>query len=298
MKSLKYIVTIVVLFLLTSVSFAQDYGKVQIKTIHVSGNIYMLQGAGGNIGVSVGADGLLIVDDQFAPLADKIRAALGKLGEGKLRFLLNTHWHGDHTGGNAKFGKEATIIAHTNVRKRLQTRQVIEMFNMVSEPAPNEALPVITFDHSLSVHFNDEEIRVLHLPEGHTDSDSVIFFMGSNVVHIGDLLFSGMFPFVDLGSGGDVKGYIKNVESILDRLPRDVKIIPGHGPLSDIKDLKAFHEMLVGTTKIINQRMAAGKNLRQIQAQGLPKKWAMWGNGLLKTSQWIEIVYKSFSEGG
>ena len=295
MKTSRFLFTIFIFFLLASVSFARDFAKVEIKTTHVAGNIHMLEGAGGNIGISVGPDGLLMIDDQFAPLSEKIRAALDKLGKGKLKFLLNTHWHGDHTGGNAAFGKEATIIAHTNVRKRLQSRQEIKLFNMVSEPAPKVALPVITFDDSLSVHFNDEEIRVLHLPAGHTDGDSVILFTGSNVVHMGDQMFAGMFPFVDLGTGGDVEGYTKNVKSILDRVPENVKIIPGHGTLSGFNDLKAFHQMLVETTAFVRQRMAEGKDLEQIQAEGFPEKWTNWSGGVINANQWIGIVYKSLS---
>jgi glyoxylase-like metal-dependent hydrolase (beta-lactamase superfamily II) len=274
----------------------QDFSKVEIKATHVSGNVYMLQGSGGNIGASVGSDGILIVDDQFAPLADKIRAALKDIGGGKLKFILNTHWHGDHTGGNAVFGPEAPIIAHTNVRKRLTTEQRSEFFNRVTPSAPKEAWPVITFDESLSVHFNGEEIKAIHFPRGHTDGDSVIFFTGSNVVHMGDDFFAGRFPFVDLESGGDVEGLAKNVEQVIGQLPADVKIIPGHGPLSTLDDLRAYHRMLVETTGVVRQRMAAGKSLDQIKAEGLPDQWKSWGSGFIATDRWIEIVYRSLSK--
>ncbi len=192
----------------------------------------MLQGAGGNIGVSVGPDGILIVDDQYAPLADKIKAALKTLGEGKLKFVLNTHWHGDHTGGNAAFGPEAPVIAHENVRKRMATTQTNEFFKSTTPASPKEALPVITFGHSVSIHFNGEEIRAIHFPTGHTDGDSIIYFTTSNVIHMGDHFFTGRFPFVDLDSGGDVEGFTKNVGDVIAKLPAGVKIIPGHGPLS------------------------------------------------------------------
>lgn len=272
----------------------QDFSAVQITATQVAGPIYMLEGSGGNIGASVGPDGILIVDDQFAPLADKIRAALKQLGEGKLQFVLNTHWHGDHTGGNAEFGREAHIIAHDNVRQRLQTRQ--EVLGRVVEPSPKEALPVITFEESLSLHFNGEHIRAIHYPHGHTDGDSVIYFTGSNVVHMGDLFFSGKFPFVDLGSGGDVEGYTRNVASIMSKLPPDVKIIPGHGPLSTLDDLKAFHRMLIETTKIVRERIAAGKTQQQIQAEGLPKEWESWGTGFIKTDPWLELLYTNLTQ--
>src|SRR5262245_14431624 len=186
----------------------QDFSKVEVKASHVAGAVHMLTGAGGNIGVSVGPDGILIVDDQFAPLAEKIRAALKTLGEGKLRFVLNTHWHGDHTGGNVAFGPEAPVLAHTNVRKRLEEGSEKPR---PTPPAPKEALPIITFDESLSVHFNGEEIKVLHYPHGHTDGDSVIFFTKSNVVHLGDDFFAGRFPFVDLERGGGAEGRGRHV---------------------------------------------------------------------------------------
>ncbi|MCI0487777.1 MAG: MBL fold metallo-hydrolase [Blastocatellia bacterium] len=272
----------------------QDFSQVQMKSTHVAGNVYMLEGAGGNIGVSVGPDGILIVDDQFAPLADKIRASLKKLGEGKLKFVLNTHWHNDHTGGNEEFGPEAPIIAHDNVRKRLATEQ--KVFGRVFPPSPKEALPVITFDHSLAVHFNGEEIRAMHYPHGHTDGDSIIFFTGSNVVHMGDDFFSGMFPFVDLDSGGDVEGLTKNIEDVIKKLPAGVKIIPGHGPVSTIDDLKLYHRMLVETTGVVRKRMSEGKTLNQIKAEGLPDAWKSWGNGFIKTDQWIELIHRSLSK--
>ena len=218
------------LLTLSVLAVAQDdFSKVEIKATKISGNVYMLEGSGGNIGVSVGTDGILIVDDQFAPLAEKIRAALKTLGDGKLKFILNTHWHGDHTGGNAQFGREAPIIAHDNVRKRLSTEQRSELFKQTTPASPKEALPVITFDQSLSVHFNGEEIRVIHFPHGHTDGDSVIFFTTSNVVHLGDDFFAGRFPFVDLESGGSVQGLTKNIADIIPKIPAGAKLIPGHG---------------------------------------------------------------------
>jgi glyoxylase-like metal-dependent hydrolase (beta-lactamase superfamily II) len=256
----------------------------------------MLEGAGGNIGVSVGSDGILIVDDQFAPLADKIRAALKTLDQGKLRFILNTHWHGDHTGGNAAFSPEAPIIAHDNVRKRMSTEQRSEFFKSTSPASPKEALPVITFDQSLTVHFNGEEIRAIHFPQGHTDGDSVIFFTASNVVHLGDDFFAGSFPFVDLDSGGSVEGLTKNIGELINKIPAGAKLIPGHGPISTLDDLKAYHHMLVETTAIVGQKIAAGKTLPQIKTEGLPAEWKPWGSGFIKTDQWLELVHRSLTK--
>jgi cyclase len=283
--------------LFASTAYAQqDFSKVEIKAEKVAGNVYVLQGAGGNIGVSVGSDGILIVDDQYAPLADKIKAALKTLSEGKLKFVLNTHWHGDHTGGNVVFGPEAPVIAHDNVRKRLSTEQRIELFKSTVPASPKEAWPVITFGQSLSVHFNGEEIKVIHFPQGHTDGDSVIFFTNSNVVHMGDDFFAGRFPFVDLGSGGSVEGLTKNIGEILGKLPAGVKLIPGHGPISTADDLKLYHRMLVETTDVVRKKMAAGKTLAQIKTEGLPEEWKSWGTGFIKPDVWIEIVHTSLSK--
>jgi glyoxylase-like metal-dependent hydrolase (beta-lactamase superfamily II) len=291
----KFLLLTVVLLFAVSARAQTDFSKVEIKATKVAGNVYMLEGSGGNIGVSVGDDGLLIVDDQFAPLADKIRAALKGLADKKLRFILNTHWHGDHTGGNVAFGPEATIIAHDNVRKRLATEQKSAVFNRTTPPSPKEALPVITFNNSLSVHFNGEEIRAIHFPQGHTDGDSVIFFSSSNVVHLGDDFFAGRFPFVDLESGGTVEGLIKNIGELIEKIPAGAKLIPGHGPISTLDDLKSYHRMLQQTTEIVRQKIAAGKTVDQIKTEGLPAEWAPWGAGFIKTDRWVETIYKSLT---
>ena len=289
------LLTVSLLFAVSVQAQQTDYSKVEVKATKVAGNVYMLEGAGGNIGVSVGDDGLLIVDDQFAPLADKIRAALKGLADKKLRFILNTHWHGDHTGGNVAFGPEATIIAQDNVRKRLATEQKLTAFNMTVPPSPKEALPVITFNDSLSVHFNGEDIRAIHYPQGHTDGDSVIFFSASNVVHLGDDFFAGRFPFVDLESGGTVEGLTRNIGEIIGKIPAGAKLIPGHGPISTIDDLKSYHRMLQQTTEIVRGKIAAGKTVDQIKTEGLPAEWEPWGTGFIKTDRWVETIYKSLT---
>jgi glyoxylase-like metal-dependent hydrolase (beta-lactamase superfamily II) len=282
-----------------SLSWAQqDFSNIEISATPVSGTVHMLaaNGPAGNIGVSVGDDGLLIVDDQFAPLAEKIRAALTNLSSGSLKFILNTHWHDDHAGGNLVFGQEAPIIAHTNVRKRLMTEQ--QIFGRTFPAAPQHAWPVITFDASVSIHFNGEEIKVVHFPHGHTDGDSIVFFTGSNVVHMGDHYFAGRFPFVDLDSGGDVESFTQNIATVLGQLADDVKIIPGHGPLSSKDDLKTYHRMLVETTQVVCQQMAADKSLDEMKKAGLPKEWKAWGTASISTEMWIEIVHRSLSRKG
>ncbi len=281
----------------------QDWTKVELKVERVRGNIYVIDGgsmnleafSGGNIGVSVGEDGILIVDDKFAPLAERIRAAFAEMGGGELQFILNTHWHGDHTGANAVFGPEAPIIAHTNVRKRLVEGGKI--LGRENPPAPKAAWPVITFDHSVSIHFNGEEIQALHYPRGHTDGDTVVFFTGSNVVHLGDDFFVGVFPFVDLESGGTVEGLTRNIGQVLEKLPADVRIIPGHGPVATLDDLRTYHRMLVETTDHIRRQRAAGKTLEEIKTAGLPEEWQGWSWGFVPTERWIETVYTSLSAG-
>ena len=284
-------IVVAFLGLLIASGYSQrDFSDVEMKSTHVAGNVYMLEGAGGNIGVSVGEDGILIVDDQFAPLADKIRTALKELGDGKLKFILNTHWHGDHTGGNPEFGPEAPIIAHTNVRKRLM--QEHKRGDRVIPPMKKEGLPVITFDHSLSVHFNEEEIKAIHSPHAHTDGDLIIYFTKSNVVHMGDIYFSGRFPFIDRASGGTVQGVIDAVEQVLRTIPEDARIIPGHGPLSTKKDLENYRTMLRETWDFVKKQKSQGKTLEAVQQMGLPEKWSSWNWRFINTERWIEILWE------
>lgn len=284
------------LLALPALAQQRDFSKIEIKTIPVAGNVYMLEGAGGNIAVSVGKDGLLIVDDQYAPMADKIKAALKGLGEGKLEFVLNTHWHGDHTGGNEIFGRDAHIIAHENVRKRLAAGQMLRGTKV--EPAPAGALPIVTFGDSLSIHFNGEEIKAIHFAKGHTDGDSVIFFTGANVVHMGDQFFAGRFPFVDLESGGTVQGLVESIGKAIEQIPANARIIPGHGAVSTIEDLKAYHRMLVETTGLVRKGMAEGKTLDQLKADGFPEQWKEWGSGFINAEAWITTIHASYSPGG
>ncbi|VAX37999.1 MBL-fold metallo-hydrolase superfamily [hydrothermal vent metagenome] len=296
MKKFYWMVLVLGLSFIAVSSVQSKQEEEVVNTIPVAKGIYMLESQGsGNIGVFVGEDGVLIIDDKFAPLAEKIQKSLGILGGGKPKFILNTHWHGDHTGGNEIFGAGGTIIAHDNVRKRLSTKQEIKLFNMVSEPHPKVALPVITFDNSLSVHFNGEEIKVIHFAQGHTDGDSVIFFTQSNVVHLGDHFFNGTYPFIDLNSGGSVQGVIDNIAKILEMIPEDAKIIPGHGPLASVDDLKSFHGMLIETSTLVKKFIAQSKNLKEIKKIGLSEEiTSKWAKGFLTTEQWIDILYNSY----
>jgi glyoxylase-like metal-dependent hydrolase (beta-lactamase superfamily II) len=279
--------------LFASLAAAQDPdpAAVQIKIEKVAGSVYMLTGQGGNIGVSVGEDGVLIVDDQFASLAPKIQAALKEITDKPVRFVLNTHWHFDHSGGNAEFAKTAsTIIAHENVRRRL-IQGSPDVAGRPIPPAPKEALPVITFDQSLTVHVNGEEIRALHYAKGHTDGDSIIFFPKSNVVHTGDDFVTYGLPFVDAGSGGSVLGMIDSVEKAMAAVPDDVKVIPGHGPLSTKQDAVKFAAMLSDCVGLVRTAMKKGKTLDQMKSENVLAKYDALGQGFIKTPAFIELIY-------
>jgi glyoxylase-like metal-dependent hydrolase (beta-lactamase superfamily II) len=256
---------------------------VEIKATKVAGNVWMLEGAGGNIGVSAGPDGLLVIDDQFEPLADKIRAALKGISPGKIAYVINTHHHGDHTGGNAVFGKEATILAQENVRRRLSVGE---------KPMAPAGLPVLTYADGISVWFNGEEIRIFHAPRGHTDGDSIVWFKTSNVVHMGDQLFHGMFPFIDVDSGGSVSGYTKNLADVLAKLPKDVRVIPGHGAVGTIADVEKAHAMLVETMAIVAKEKAAGVSLEDAKKAGLPDAWKSWATSFMPVERWVETLYR------
>lgn len=266
---------------------------VTVKVTKVAGNVYMLQGRGGNIGAVTGPEGILIVDDDYKTVSQKLGEALKELGSATPRFILNTHWHGDHTEGNDFFGKQqSVIVAHDNVRKRLLDPPVI--FGEKTAPYSAHALPIVTYTESMTIHLNGEEIRLVHYPNGHTDGDTVVFFTKANVVHLGDDFFVGRFPFVDLDSGGSVQGLIRNIDSLIKSLPADAKLIPGHGPLATIADLKAYHQILVETSKIVQDEMKAGKSLEEIKKAGLPEKFKDAGSGFIKTDLWIETLHRSY----
>jgi glyoxylase-like metal-dependent hydrolase (beta-lactamase superfamily II) len=269
--------------------FAQDFSGVEVKASKVAGSVYMLTGAGGNIGVSVGTDGVVLVDDQYAPLAPKIEAALKSITDQPIRFILNTHYHGDHTGGNEYFGKSAPIVAHENVRKRLVSG--VTRRGTVVPPAPAGALPVVTFNDTLTIHLNGEDVRAVHMPHGHTDGDSVIWFTRSNVVHMGDDFFNDRFPFIDTEHGGSVRGLIANVEKVLATVPDDAKIIPGHGALSDKAGLRRFLDTLRNTLATVERGVAAGRSLEQLKADKVLAQWDSWGQGFVKNDMWIETLH-------
>lgn len=266
---------------------------ITVRTTKVAGNVYMLQGRGGNIGAIVGPEGILIVDDDYKVVSEKLAAALKELGSASPKYVLNTHWHGDHTEGNEYFGKNSTIVAHANVRKRLS--QTNTVFGRTVAIAPAVSWPVITYTASMSIFFNGEEIQAVHYPNSHTDGDTVVFFKGSNVVHFGDMFFAGRFPFVDLENGGSVQGLINNIGSLIQKVPADAKLIPGHGPICTLADLKNYHSLIVDSAKIVEDAMKAGKPLEEIKKAGFPERFKEAGSGFIKTDQWIETIYRSYS---
>jgi glyoxylase-like metal-dependent hydrolase (beta-lactamase superfamily II) len=276
----------------------EDFSKVQMKVTKVAGNVYMLEGSGGNIGASVGDDGIVIVDDQFAPLADKIKAALKGITDKPVRFVINTHYHFDHTGGNEIFQKDAPVIAHDNVRKRLEEGGTAGNMGAVKfdvKPSPKGALPIITFDHDVTVHLNGEDIRALHFPSGHTDGDSVIFFPKSNVVHMGDDFVTYGFPFIDLSGGGSVEGMTAAMEKVVAQLPPDVKVIPGHGPISNLDDVRRYITMLKDTTAVVEKGIKAGKTLDQLKQENVLAPWQKWSGDFITSEQWLVTLYNDLT---
>ena len=254
----------------------------ELTVMPVTAGIHMISGPGGNIGVSAGDDGLLMIDAKFANLADPIRAALAGLGEGEPAFLLNTHHHGDHTGGNAAFGAVTPILAHHRVRARLQA----------DSKQPPAALPVLTFQEGLSLHFNGEEIEVRHFPAAHTDGDAVVFFTGSDVVHMGDIMFHERFPYVDIDAGGSVEGVVAAVEAVLARIGPETRVIPGHGGLAAPGDLRTYLRMIRQTRAAVEDGMAAGRSLEELQAAGVSEEWSDWSWGFISTGRWIATLHR------
>ena len=264
------------------------------KSTKLTKNIFMLQGKGGNLGLIKGKQGILLIDADYKVMSKALKSELTKYGGvNKLTYLINTHWHGDHTQGNFALGHHAQIIAHDNVRARLLTNQEIKLFKMVSKPYPEHALPSITYEKKLSLHINNENIEVVHFPNGHTDGDSVVFFKNANIVHMGDHFFSGFYPFVDVEHGGNVLNMAKNVKTILAMLDDKTKVIPGHGPLSNKKGLQEFHDMLIGTSAEVKSMKDEGLSLDAIKEKGLSKKWNSWTKGFLPEKVWVGIVYNS-----
>ncbi len=273
----------------------QDFDSIEIGTIKVTDGVYMLTGSGGNIGVSAGEDGVFLIDDQYAPLTDKIQKAVARISPEPIRFLLNTHWHGDHTGGNENLGEAGVVIvAHENVRARMSTEQFLEFFGSRVPPSPQVALPVVTFSDEMTFYFNDEEIHVVHFAPAHTDGDSVVHFRKANVIHTGDLFTQEQYPFIDTASGGSIDGMIQGARRLLSIVGVDTRLIPGHGPLGDRSRLQEFHDMLVTIRDRIVAGVQAGQSVDEIVESEPAREFdVQWGQKFLKSEQFVRLVHSS-----
>lgn len=282
-----------VIFLLFFSQIVAAQEEVKIEPIKVTDQIYMMTGKGGNLGLFIGQDGTFLIDDQFAPLTEKIIAAIKLVGGDSPKFLINTHYHGDHTGGNENFGKAGTLIfSHDNVRDRLVNGSFIREFGMKRDAVEPVGLPVVTFSEDISFHLNGDTVQAIHIPHAHTDGDSIIHFKSANVVHAGDVIFNGFYPFIDVSHGGSIKGMIAGVQKILVLSDENTKIIPGHGPLTNTAELNNYLHMLETAYERLRKLKADGKTVQEaIEVAPLADLEEEWGDGMFTGDKWIEIIY-------
>jgi len=273
----------------------RDFSKVEVSSAPLRESTYLLTGAGGNIVASVGPDGAFLIDDQYAPLADKVKAALAKLGEGPVRFVMNTHWHGDHTGGNESFGGSGSVIvAHENVRERMSKDQFITALDMKVPPSPAAALPVVTFADGVSLHFNGDTATAVHVAHAHTDGDALVKFAKANVLHMGDTFFNGLYPFIDVSSGGDIDGLIAAVDKGISLCDDKTIVIPGHGPSTDRTGLTAYRDLLVASRVAVATLKTAGKTLEEtIAAKPTAATDEALGKAFIKPEQFVSFIYET-----
>ena len=265
----------------------------RVKTVPVSKNVYMIMYLGGNIGLSVGDDGAFMVDDQYARNYERIQAAVAKVSKNSVKFLINTHWHGDHVGGNEEFAKTgALIFAHENVRKRMSVDQFMKLRNRTIPASPKKALPVVTFTDTATFHWNGDEIAAFHVKQAHTDGDLVIHFKKANVIHMGDTFFNERYPYIDLGSGGSLDGMIAAADRVLKLADEGTKIIPGHGVLSDRAGLETFRKMLITSRANVAKLVGAGRNLDEVIKAAPTKEYdKTWGRHFIKAEPWVRCVH-------
>ncbi len=267
--------------------------KVKVSVTEVSKNIHMLSTRGGNIGMSTGSDGILLIDSQFLNINKKIRAKIRKIAKGPIKFLINTHFHGGHTGSNAKLGKKSIIVAHENVKKRLSEDQLLKLSQKTAKKQSKSRIPTVTFRDAIKIHFNDQEIEILHFAKGHTDGDSIVLFHGSQVAHLGDHFFAGKFPFIDMNAGGDVLQYHRNVKDILKIIPPHYKIIPGHGPLSSHADYIFYEQMISDSIEHIKDEKNIGTDIGKITLAKVITKFKGVDKGLVSEKFWIKLIMDS-----
>ena len=277
------------------VASAQNRSAVVVEAKLVAGNVYMITGSGGNIGLSVGEDGAFLIDDQFGRLSAQILKTVSELTPDPVRFVVNTHWHGDHTGGNQKMAEAgAIIVAHENVRRAMSTDHFMAAFNRTVSASAEAALPVVTFTESMTFHFNGDDIRVQHVAPAHTDGDAIVIFRLANVIHMGDTYFNGMYPFIDVSTGGSIAGMIAAADTALGLANDKTKFIPGHGPLSGVAELRASRAMLQAVHDRIGELITQGKSRDEVIAAAPTRDFdEKWGNGFMKPPKWVGIVYDS-----
>lgn len=280
-KTYTFFVTVISSFMLALNSHSAQFDNAKITTHTVAGNVYMLSGPGGNVGVLATPDGLLMIDDKYEPLAEKIETAMKSIIDKPLKYIVNTHTHRDHVGGNTHFSHHAPIFAHANVRKRLSS----------NEDHHKASLPVVTYEDKITIHLSDETIVLTHYPMGHTDGDSVVHFKKANVLHMGDLFFQGRFPYIDLGRGGSVKGYLKNIKNILNTFPKDITIIPGHGDITNMEGLKQSIAMMEFSINHVEESIKNGLTIKQIIKRGLGKKYKAFDWNFITEKKWLTTLY-------
>ena len=286
------------LLLITTLYGQRDFSKVEVKAEKLTENIYMLTGSGGNIGVLTGEDGVIMIDDQYAPLSEKIAAAIAEISDQPIRYVINTHWHGDHSGGNENFAKKgAVIVAHKNVRKRMSTKQLMRAFSREVPPSPEAAWPVITFEHDVALHLNGEDLMLRHIHNAHTDGDALVYFATSNVIHMGDTYFKGRFPFIDISSGGTITGMIKTINEALFIIDDNTQVIPGHGTMSNKKELTTYHDMLQTIYDRVKKAQESGKTLEELQAMNLTEGYEDWGTGFINAERFVDFIYSDLTKG-
>lgn len=288
----------VLLWILGLALFMQAQGQQaspKINLVPVAGPVYMLEGGGGNVGVVADEAGLVMIDAMYERAAEGIRQAVKPLPGGeRVRVLVNTHWHADHTDGNKAFGPGAVIVAHENIRALLAADQAL--MGGTTKALPAAALPAITFKDEITIYAGGGPIRLVHYPHAHTDGDTVVFMDGPKAVHMGDMFFNGMFPFLDVAHGGDIASWVKDLDKVLAVLPAGARVIPGHGPLAGAAELRAFRDMLAASADHVGQLMKAGRSLDEIKAAGLPAALEPWAKGFMKGPQWLELVYRSLEK--
>jgi cyclase len=283
------------LALAAPVAAPQDFSGVEVVATPIRDNLYLITGRGGNIVASTGDDGTFLVDDQYAPLTERIQAALDEITDRPVRFVINTHWHGDHVGGNENFAEAgAVIVAHENVRSRMSSDQFMATFDVMVPAAPPKALPVVTFTEGVSLHLNGDDVRVIHVAHAHTDGDALVHFKRANVLHMGDIFFHGLYPFIDLGSGGGIHGMIAAVGRGLELADEDTLVVPGHGPLSNRAELAAYGEMLA----LFRDRIAAlkveGRTLEEVVAAGPTAEHdERLGGSFISPERLVGFIYES-----